>query len=131
MQSAKNPITNLDGSMNWERFLSFFGVIFALIAFFVGGFISDALVHNTFVIGGMFGLSAVTILIYGFVFGLSFVPLALIALYGLDPMLPYACGTGVAFAVLVVFLTSYEPPFPKLFWNWVRSRETPGQKRVV
>ncbi len=131
MQSEKNPITNLDGTINWGKFFSFFGVVFALIAFLISGFISDALVHNTFAIGGMFGLSAATILIYGFVFGLSFVPLALIALYGLDPMLPYACGAGVAFAMLVVFLTSYEPPFPKLFWNWIRSRETPGQKRVV
>ena len=131
MQSEKNPIANLDGTMNWGKFFSFFGIIFALIAFLIGGLISDALVKNTFAIGGMFSLSAVVILIYGFVFGLSLVPLALIARYGLDPMLPYACGAGVAFAVLIVFLTEYEPPFPKLFWKWVRSREMPGQNRVV
>ena len=131
MKSAENPIANQDGTMHWGRFFSFFGIVFALGAFLIGGFISDALVSNTFAIGGMFGFSAVLILIYGFVFGLSFVPLAFIALYGLDPMLPYACGMGIALAVLIVFLTEYEPPFPKLFWNWVRSRETPGQNRVV
>lgn len=125
-----NPfVTN--GELVWRKFFSMFGVVICLSSFLLCGLISEEVRRGSFAIGGMFGFAFADILIYGFVCGFSLVPLIAICWFGTDPRLLQATITGIGCALIVIFGSDYEPPFRRVFWNWVRSREKSGQKRVV
>lgn len=120
-----------DGEFDWRKFFSLFGIIICLASFLLCGFISEEVKEGSFAIGGMFGFAFADILIYGFVCGLSLVPLIIMCWFGADPRLFHATVTGVGCALIVFFGSDFEPPFRRVFWGWVRSREKTGQKRVV
>ena len=140
--NIKNPLYDQNGRFVWDKFFSYFGGIFALLAFFAIGLFFEMIGNalwpidatlasqsHLFVIGGTLGFTIAIVLIYGLVCGFSLIPL--VWLFLINPQLASVIAFGLFASISFAGFTRYEPPFRRVFWNWVRSRETPKQNRIA
>ncbi|MEK7089898.1 MAG: hypothetical protein AAB920_03745 [Patescibacteria group bacterium] len=124
----KNPLYDQNGRFIWDKFFSYFGPVFCLLAFLVTGSLFESAIpsHVAFTYGGTIGFAIVAIMIYGFA-GFGALCLMWFVSVWVDQW-PLVFGVFFGGWVGIFFASKKTPPFHKTFVRWLREREG---RRVV